>query len=106
MPQEKFREPMTRTQEVGPNILPAAEEVPCGFFLLARDMNRRERAGAIEHGELHGVSSIRLNAIARSPRNQSGGDDLARHSSQRERPLQLKAARSRFITALDGACLA
>ena len=52
VPQEEFREPMPRAQEIRANIFATAEQIARRFFLLGRDMNRRQRAGAIQHREL------------------------------------------------------
>jgi hypothetical protein len=65
-------------------------------------MNRGQRPRAIEHGQLRGVAPIRFHSITRPTRNQGRRDDIARHALCDECPLELKAARPRFVTALHG----
>jgi hypothetical protein len=67
--EEKFREAMASPQEIGANVLATAEEIARGFFLLAGNVNGRERAGTIEDGELPGVAPIGFDAIAGSAWN-------------------------------------
>ncbi len=49
MPQEKLRQSVSRAQHVRANVLPTAEQVPGGLLLLGRDVDRGQRARAIEH---------------------------------------------------------
>ena len=78
--QEKLREPMARAEEIGADIFATPEQIARGFFLLGRNMNRRQRAGPIQHGELAGIAPIGLDAIARATRDQGRRDDLTRRS--------------------------
>ena len=51
----------------------------------------------IQHGEVPGIPSIGFDAIARTARDERGGDDIARNLALLKGALQLKAARPRFI---------
>jgi hypothetical protein len=42
-------------------------------------VNSGERARAIQHGEVPGIPSIGFDAIARTARDERGGDDVARN---------------------------
>ena len=69
MAEEELRQAVACPQEIGTNVLPTAQEIARGFFLLGRNMDGRQGAGAIEHSELTGVAAIGLDAIARTSRN-------------------------------------
>ena len=45
MAQEEMREAMPRAEDIGADVLATAEQIAGGLFLLAGDVNRRERAG-------------------------------------------------------------
>jgi hypothetical protein len=77
VPQKKLREAVTRTEHIGPDVLPAPEEITGGFFLFRRNVNRREHARPIQDGELAGIAAIRLDAIAGAARDQSWSNDVA-----------------------------
>ena len=82
-----------RDRDIGANVLATAQEIPRGFFLIGRDVNRGEGPGAIEHGELRGIASIRLHSIARPSRNECRRDDVAGDRAGLERAAQLEPAR-------------
>ena len=67
--EQEFREPMPRAEQIGLNVFTTAQEIARGLVLLGRDMDRGERAGALEDGELARVAAVRLDAIARPARN-------------------------------------
>jgi hypothetical protein len=97
--QEKFRDAVTGTEQIGADILTTPEQIALGFFLLGRNVDRGEGAGAREHGELTRIASIGFDAIARPPGNQRGRDDLTRDLVRGQRSLQLEATRAGFVTA-------
>ena len=100
--EEEFRESVTRAEEIGADVFATAQEIARGLFLLGGNVNGGERAGAIEHGELAGIAAIGFDAIARPPRNERRGDDVARNAVRRQRALQFEATRAGFVAALDG----
>jgi hypothetical protein len=106
MAEEKFREPVASAQQIGANVLATAQQIAGGFFLLGGNVNRGQRARAIEHGELPGIATISLDAIARTPGNERGRDDVTPDVVRRQRTLQLEATRARFVTAADGSLAA
>jgi hypothetical protein len=63
MPQQELREPMLGPEQVGTDVFTAAQSVADRFFLLRRNVNRRQRARAIQHRQLRGVAPIRFDAI-------------------------------------------
>ena len=63
--QQEFRKAMPRPQQIGANVFPAAQQIPRRFLLARRDVDRGQRARAIEHGELARIASIRLDPVAR-----------------------------------------
>ena len=69
---------MSGAQQIGANVFAAAQQIAGGFFLLGRNVNGGQRAGAIQDRELAGVAPIRLDAIARPAGNQRRRDDVAR----------------------------
>src|SRR5437660_8883142 len=91
---------MPRTQEVRADVFATAQQIAGGLFLLRRDVNRRERAGAIEDGELPGIAAVGFDAIAGPAGNQGGCDNLTRNVMRGERPLELEATGPGFVTAL------
>lgn len=72
---EKGAQPVAGAQEIHANVLPTAQEIAGGLFLLGGNVNGGERAGAIEHGELTGIAPIGFNAIADVSRDERGRDD-------------------------------
>ena len=97
VPQQKFREPVARPQQIGTDVISASQQIADRFLLLGGDMNRCERTRAIENRELGRIAAIRLDPIARAPRDQGRRDDVARDPVGRHRPLQLEAARAGFV---------
>lgn len=92
---------MARAQQVNPDVFAAPQQVPSRFFLLRRDVNGRQRAGAEQHRELRRIPPIRLDPIAGPPRNQGGRDDGTRDAMPDQGPLQLKPTGPGLIAALD-----
>ena len=99
--EQEVREPMTRAQQVGPNVFPTAEQIARRLFLVARDMNRGQRAGAIEHRELPRVTTIGVDAVTGTARDQGRRDHVTGDVMSRQRALQLEAARPGFVATLD-----
>jgi hypothetical protein len=103
VPEQEFREPMPRPQQIRPNVFPTPQEIARGFFLFGGNVNGRQGAGAIQDRELTGIPPVRFDAIPRTTRNQGRRDDLAPNAPLGQRPLQLNAARPGFVAAGDGA---
>src|SRR5688572_4478995 len=99
--QEKLREPVPRAQQIRANIFATAQQIPRRLFLLAGNVNGGERASAVQHGELAGIASIRLDAIAWAPRDQRRRDDVTGNLVTGQRPLELEAAWTCFVAALN-----
>ena len=97
---------MAGAQQIGANVFATAQQIARGFFLLRRNVNGRQGAGAIEHRQLAGVAPIRFDPIARSSGNQRRSDDVARNLMAGEGALQLEAAGARFVTTLHRALAA
>jgi hypothetical protein len=93
---------MARTQQVRADIFATAEEIARGFLLLARDVDRRERPGPIQDGQVAGVALIGFDAIAWPPRNQRRRDHVARDALLGQGPLQLEPTRARLVAAPHG----
>src|SRR6185503_20824424 len=91
--EQEFGEPMARAEQIGADVFATAQQIARGLFLLGRNMNRGERAGLIQKGQLTRVATIRFDAIARAPRNYGRGDDVTGNILRRARALQLEAAR-------------
>ena len=102
MPQEKLREPVPRAQEIGADIFATAQQIPRRLFLFARNVNGGEGARPVQHRELAGIAPIGLDAIAGPPRNQGRCDHVAANVVRSQRTLELKAARTCFVAALNG----
>ena len=67
--QQKLGQPVSRAQQVGPNIFATAEQITRRFFVLGRNVNRRQGAGATEHGELCRIASIGFDPLTRLARD-------------------------------------
>jgi hypothetical protein len=102
MAQQKLGEPMARAEKIRANIFATAEQIARRFFLLAGNVNRDKRTGAVQHGELARIAPIRLDAIAGAPRDQCWRDDLTRNVVLTQRTLELEAAGTSFVAALNG----
>jgi hypothetical protein len=89
---------MARAEQSGADLFATPQEIARGLFLVRGDMNRGERARAIEDRQLASSAPIGLDAIARATGNQRGRDDIAGDRPRRQRPLELEAARSRSVT--------
>jgi hypothetical protein len=70
---------VTGAQEIRADVFATAQEISRGFFLLGRDVDGGEGAGASEDGKLGGVAAIGFDAVAWAARNQGGRDDVTRH---------------------------
>src|SRR5262245_57475559 len=70
--QEKLRQPMTRPQQIRLNVLATTQQIPRGFFLVRRNVDRRQRASAIQDRQVTGIATIGLDAIAGTTWNQGG----------------------------------
>ena len=68
---------MPGAQQIGADVFAAPQQIAGRFFLLGRNVNRRQRPGPIQHRELRGIAPIRLDPIARPPRNQRRRDHVA-----------------------------
>ena len=88
---------MPRAEQVRPNVLTTTQEIAGGFFLLSRNVNGREGAGAIQNGELARIAAVRLDAIASAPRNERWRNDVARNLAAGQRALELESARPGFV---------
>ena len=90
---------MPGPQQIRPDVLATAQQVARRLFLLGRHVDRGQRAGSIQHGELPGITPIGRDAIARPPRNQRWGNDVAGDIVRLQRPLQFEPARAGLIAA-------
>jgi hypothetical protein len=97
-----MRKPMPSAEEIGANVFATAQQIARGLFLLGGNVDGGERARAIQHGELAGIATIRLDAIAWSARNQRGRDDIARDPVSGQRALEFEATGPGFVAALNG----
>ena len=83
---------MPRAEQIRADVLATAQQIAGGFFLVGRDVNRGQRAGAIQDRELRRIAAVRLDPIARAARNQGRRNDVARNARARSGPA---AAQSR-----------
>jgi hypothetical protein len=65
-------------------------------------MNRGERAGVKQHGQVTRIAPIGLDPIAGTPRNECRRDDLTVDVMRGKKTLEHEAARARFVTTTDG----
>ena len=65
VPEQEFRQPMTGPQQIRADVFATAQQVAGRFFLLGRDVDRRQRPGAIQDGQLARIASVGLDPIAR-----------------------------------------
>jgi hypothetical protein len=98
VPQQKLRQAMPRAQEIRHDVLATAGADRGRFFLIGRNMNRREGARSIQDRQLRGVATIGLHAIAGATGDQGRRDDVARHLVRGQGPLELKAHTGRLVT--------
>jgi hypothetical protein len=98
MAEEELREAMPRAEQISADVFTTSEEVPGGFFLLGRNVNRRERARSIQHREVRGIPAVGFDAIARTSRDECGRDDVAGDRAGLECSSKLEPARPRFVT--------
>ena len=106
MTEQKFREAVSRAEQIGTDVFATAQQIAGGLFLLGGNVNGGERTGAIEHGELARIPTVGLNPIASAPRDERRRDHLARNVARLQRALQLKAARPGFVATAEGALAA
>jgi len=99
--EQEFGEAVPGAQEIGADVFATAEQIASRFLLRSRDMNGRQRAGAVEHREVTGIAAVGFDAIAGSAGNQCRRNDVAGNLARRECALQLKTAGSGFVTAAD-----
>ena len=85
---------MAGPQQIGADVLTAAQQIADGFFLVGGHVNRCQRTRVIEHGEVTRIASIGLDTVTGPPRNEGRGDDVARDALGGERALQLEATRA------------
>jgi hypothetical protein len=88
---------MARAEQIRANVLATPQEIARRFFLLGWNVDRRERPGAIENGELTGVPAVRLDAVAGASGNQCRRDDVTRDVARLKKSLQLEAAGARLV---------
>ena len=79
-------------------VFATPQQIARGLFLVRRNVNRRQRAGPIENGQLPRVPTVRLHAIPCTAGDQGRRDHVARHLVPGQGALELKAAGPGFIT--------
>lgn len=97
MPEQELGETVFGAEQVRADVFAAAQQIANGFFLLGRNVNRCQCAGAKQHGELRGIASIRLDPVAHAAWDQGRRDHVARDPGGVQRPLQIKPARTRLV---------
>src|SRR5262245_22453879 len=80
---------MAPAQDIAPDVLATAHEIPDSFLGLVGNMDRRQLARAKQVDELVGVPAIRLDALPRAPRRQGRRDDSALDPTGGDLPLQV-----------------
>jgi hypothetical protein len=78
-----------------------SRSIPSGFFLLSRDVDGRQRAGAIEHGELTRIAAVGFHTVAGPAGNERRRNDVTRNVVSRQGPVQREPTRAGFVAALD-----
>jgi hypothetical protein len=101
--QQEMREAMARAEEIGAYVFATAQQVTGGFFLIAGNVNRGERARAIQDREVAGIAAIGLNSVAGAAWDEGRGDDVTRDLVGREGAVQFEAAGAGFVAALHRA---
>ncbi len=70
-------------------------------MLFIRNPNCRQLAGPVEPGELAGITSVGLDAIAGTLWDEGGGDDVAMDSPPSELPVQRESSWPRLVAGPD-----
>src|SRR5688572_32851896 len=79
---------MARAEQVRADVFTAPQQVAGGFLLLRRDVDGCQRASGTQHRELRRIPPIRLDPVARPPRNQRWRNDLTQDALPDQGPLQ------------------
>lgn len=101
-PQQQLAEPMATPLQVLTCIVARPGQIAPGLVGRRRRLHNRQESRAPELGQLARVAPIRLDALARLPRHQGRGNDVARDPIRRHLPLQRVPARAGFVEDLDG----
>lgn len=92
-----FREPMLRARGVTFGSLSPAHQISQRFVLRVRNPDRRQVAAAMTASQLLGVSTVRLDPLARLLRCERRGDHIARDAHLRELPVESVARWPRLV---------
>ena len=92
---------MPRTQQILAGIVARPREIADRFIGGGGWGDLGEHPRSQQFGQLARIAPIRLDVIARLPRNEGRSNHLAAHALARQLPLQGIPARSGFVTALD-----
>ena len=94
--QERFQPPLAPL-EVLHGGLAASAQVSQGLVLNPRHVDGAQVAAAHQASQRHRIATIRLHAIARLPRDQRRGDNVAAQALPREVPIQPVATRPGLV---------
>ena len=64
---------MAGAQQIGADVFATAQQIAGGFLLLGRNVDGRQRPGAVQHRELAGVAAVRFDPIARAGAESTPG---------------------------------
>ena len=99
---QELAEAVPPAQEILLDIFPAPEQIPGRLPRLIRHGDRRELPGPEEADQLDGIPPIGLDPVARLPRRQGRGHDLAGDAEGRELAIEVVAGRPRLVADLTG----
>jgi hypothetical protein len=96
-PKQQLPQAMAAPLEIFTDIITGPRQVPHRFLVRRRRPHRRQQPGAPQLDQFARVPPVRLDPLARFPRNQRGRHHVAVHARGRQPPLQRIAPRPRFI---------
>ena len=92
-----LHEPMFRPALVSLRGRPRADEVPQRLVGRVGNPHSRQRPALVAEGQLLRVPTVRLDLVARLPRNQRRRDDIALDTHLRQLPVQRVAGRPGLV---------
>ncbi len=88
-------------------ILSAADQIPHGFVIFPRHINRRQFPGAVQTSQIASITPVGLDAIPTAFGDHGGCDNIALKPLGSQMPIDLITAWPRFVdeAQLGSGCL-